>query len=140
MKTFFIVSLACAAMLHNPVLAQVYKWVDDKGNVHFSDRPQTLDTEQVQVKTVAPSGSNAAAPAAQSAGGTVNCMAAAENTKRILQNQTENELLRIVAADPQFSTEFAAECERNIGTAEGKAEAICLQNARDMKQFASCDS
>jgi len=32
--------------------AGVYRWVDEKGEVHFSDRPQAQSAEQIQVKPI----------------------------------------------------------------------------------------
>jgi hypothetical protein len=34
--------------------AGVYKWVDEEGNVHFGDRPQSEDAEQIKVPKSAP--------------------------------------------------------------------------------------
>ncbi len=31
--------------------AEIYKWVDEQGKVHFSDRPQGKNTEKVEVKS-----------------------------------------------------------------------------------------
>ena len=29
-----------AALFAGPAVAEVYKWVDDNGNIHFGDKPQ----------------------------------------------------------------------------------------------------
>lgn len=38
MRTLLVLTLAC---LSSAVLADVYRWTDDKGVVHYSDKPQT---------------------------------------------------------------------------------------------------
>ena len=42
------------------VYAGVYKWTDDKGNVHFGDRPPTVDAEEVRIPKAASSPSTTA--------------------------------------------------------------------------------
>ena len=34
--------------------AEVYKWVDEDGRVHFGDRPQAEDAEAIELKPAAP--------------------------------------------------------------------------------------
>ena len=34
--------------------AEVYKWVDEQGNVHFGDRPQGAEVERVQIRNASP--------------------------------------------------------------------------------------
>jgi thiol-disulfide isomerase/thioredoxin len=46
----FAVLLACAA-LSNAVQAKIYRWVDEGGKVHFSDRPSRAhSSEQVKLQ------------------------------------------------------------------------------------------
>jgi hypothetical protein len=35
------IAVVCGALLAAPALAQVYKWTDDEGRVHYSDTPPT---------------------------------------------------------------------------------------------------
>ena len=35
-----ILFISLMAILAGPVLAEVYKWVDEQGNVHFGDKPK----------------------------------------------------------------------------------------------------
>ena len=49
MKNFRIpVAIACAALLvSGPAAAgEIYKWVDEDGNVHYEDRPSGMPTEE----------------------------------------------------------------------------------------------
>ena len=39
MKTIVLLILVCATTMALHVHADAYRWVDDKGNVHFGDRP-----------------------------------------------------------------------------------------------------
>lgn len=41
--------------------AQVFKWVDEKGNVHFGDRPKRADAQEIVVQPSTPSADPAAA-------------------------------------------------------------------------------
>ena len=43
--------LACLLLLTLPVSAEMYRWVDEKGKVHFSDKPQGNNAESYQPKT-----------------------------------------------------------------------------------------
>lgn len=40
----------CLVMLTLPVQAEVYKWVDAQGRVHYGDRPTTNDADKVKIK------------------------------------------------------------------------------------------
>ncbi len=45
--TVFLLGLLLSA----GALAGVYKWVDAQGNVHYSDKPQVQDAEQVEIES-----------------------------------------------------------------------------------------
>ena len=53
MKAGNYISLAICIFLALPVQAEVYKWTDEQGRVHFSDKPPTEDTPEYQVRTPA---------------------------------------------------------------------------------------
>lgn len=59
MKTFFAAIAACAFAL--PVAAQLYKWVDKDGKVHYSDTPP-LKQESKTIATPPPGPVNATPP------------------------------------------------------------------------------
>jgi hypothetical protein len=42
--------LMCGSLLHGSQAAEVYRWVDDAGGVHFSDRPQSPGAEKLEVR------------------------------------------------------------------------------------------
>ena len=48
--------LAC--LICPPLHAAVYKWTDEHGRVHFSDRPVAEEAEQVEIRTRTPQGSS----------------------------------------------------------------------------------
>ncbi len=60
--------LCCCLLLALPVSAsEIYRWVDDNGVVHFTDRPRE-GAERLTIRTAAPSTpARAATPAAPSA-------------------------------------------------------------------------
>jgi dsRNA-specific ribonuclease len=45
-----IIALLLCALISAPGLAQVYKWVDESGQVHYADRPETTQAEQVKIR------------------------------------------------------------------------------------------
>lgn len=51
--TLWIV-LMSVARLPGPQAAEVYRWVDDGGDVHFSDRPHRPDAQKVEVRQGGP--------------------------------------------------------------------------------------
>ena len=55
--------VCCFAAL--AVQAQVYKWVDDKGQVHYSETPPPQDATQLKVPTGGPASAPAATPEAK---------------------------------------------------------------------------
>ena len=87
MKMIVLASMVFTALLHLPALAQVYKWVDEKGNVHYSDRPQNLDAEQLDIVLAPPSDAveDAAASTTQDAGNAVQ--AADATAARLMPTQ-----------------------------------------------------
>ena len=46
-----LLSLSLLFALSTPPHAEVYKWVDEHGNVHYGDRPGNARSEQIQIKT-----------------------------------------------------------------------------------------
>lgn len=61
----FLSTLLLAALLAAPALANdVYRTVDDRGVVVYSDRPLSAASERVSVETKVPSGTPSAAPQA----------------------------------------------------------------------------
>ena len=46
--------LAAWAFVISPCSAEIYKWVDEEGNVHFGDRPKNAEAEQLKLPAPAP--------------------------------------------------------------------------------------
>jgi hypothetical protein len=45
-----LLSLAALVLLATAVHAKTYKWVDENGSIHFSDKPYSQDAKEVQVQ------------------------------------------------------------------------------------------
>ena len=43
------IAVLLCALITSPVHAQVYKWVDESGQVHYGDRPDNTKAEQVKI-------------------------------------------------------------------------------------------
>lgn len=56
MKAGYHLGLVICVLLTLPVQAEVYKWTDEQGRVHFSDTPQTEDSAGYQVQAPASTG------------------------------------------------------------------------------------
>ena len=56
MNARLLLSLVVCLFLVLPVQAEVYKWTDEQGRVHFSDKPPTEDTSGYQSRTPASAG------------------------------------------------------------------------------------
>lgn len=57
MKAGYHLGLAMCLFLVLPVQAEVYKWTDEQGRVHFSDKPPTEDTPEYQLRSPDSAGS-----------------------------------------------------------------------------------
>jgi hypothetical protein len=98
--------LNCLAVLHaaDATAADVYKWVDEDGKVHFGDKPQAAGAEAIEV--------NPSAPAATGA------RQRHERTQRVLDAMTSERKDREQAR--QASREEAAERKRKCGVARAE--------------------
>ena len=56
MKAGYHLGLVICVLLTLPVQAEVYKWTDEQGRVHFSDTPPTEDSAGYQVQAPASTG------------------------------------------------------------------------------------
>lgn len=172
MKTVVLVSLILTGLWHMPLTAQVYKWVDEKGNVHFSDRPQSKDSEQLNLdvsseaaETDSPQALPADTASAQNADNAAgqdnaqanvdpqdqnlpvenlsvpppmaNCAASAENARRILISSNNAELRR-AAADSNFKSSFIQRCQQAVKEPQGRAQAVCIQRAKNVTDYEAC--
>jgi len=53
MKTGYYIALATSLLFVLPAQAEVYKWTDEHGRVHFSDKPPTENAPEYQLRTPA---------------------------------------------------------------------------------------
>ena len=48
--SIFTITFVCLSVITQPVIgAEVYRWIDENGNVHYSDRPNSDDAEQIPI-------------------------------------------------------------------------------------------
>lgn len=55
--TFYLNGLAlvlCLSLFPPVCIAEIYKWTDENGRVHFGDKPDGEDVERIEVKTSVP--------------------------------------------------------------------------------------
>jgi hypothetical protein len=50
-RTLFVFTAAAAVLAAGPVVADVYKFKDEKGNVLYTDKPSTLPAERLNVQS-----------------------------------------------------------------------------------------
>jgi len=94
-----ILLLTCAAL---PVMAATYRWVDENGVVHYSDRPRE-NAEEIEVPVA-----QTYAPTTRSPGQASGRTAAPGNSRGATGEQAAYQSLRVVRPAPQ-------ETYRNIG-------------------------
>src|SRR3954453_19919595 len=51
LRTLFMLTAATAVLAAGPVVADVYKFKDDKGNVLYTDKPSTLPAERLNIQS-----------------------------------------------------------------------------------------
>ena len=51
LRTLFIFTAAASAFAAGPVVADVYKFKDDQGNVLYTDKPSTLPAERLNIQS-----------------------------------------------------------------------------------------
>jgi Domain of unknown function (DUF4124) len=75
-----LVAISLALCVALPVSAQMYKWVDSNGKVHYSDKPppSNIKTEKLRAPPPAPAASAPAPAANEAKGGTKQDAAKAE--------------------------------------------------------------
>jgi hypothetical protein len=56
LRACYYIALTICLLLALPAQAEVYKWTDEQGRVHFSDKPPSEDTPEYQLRTPASAG------------------------------------------------------------------------------------
>jgi hypothetical protein len=132
------VSLVAAILLAVPfgASAQLYKWVDAEGNVHYSDQPPPSQGVKQQRTMPKP---RAAAPAAQAPSGD-GTQSAANRPKTPAEQEMEFRKRRLEAAEAeakrQQEAEAAKEKQRNCDHAKARV-AMLQQGGRITRASAS---
>lgn len=154
----------CAALLMvitGPVGAEIYKWVDQDGNVHFSDSPPVQEEhEQVEVREDVSRQSRRTDVAGDSDGDGTNlaqrCNSAGRNLKRLgpqLQsmalsgareaNASASEIAELQRGFAELNNtsvaEFSRECRREYHSdPQAKALVDCFAEADEVMTAALC--
>ena len=109
LKKKFLIALSLTFVFFTgPVVAGVYKWVDENGEVHFGDRPPNKDAKEVRIK---------APPPATSTSGAHQRL---ERQQKLLQSYDEERQLK--AEDKAKADKLTAKRKRNCQIARERAE------------------
>lgn len=109
-RALVALALASSGLLATPALAEIYKWVDENGNVHFSERrPADEAVERVEIRTRSPA-------------------AATTDTGDGEASDAQDDEVREVPLTPEQQAQKAAEIERLK-----KAHAARCEEARAQK-------
>lgn len=107
--------LASMAFVALPCAAEMYKWTDAQGRVHYSDQPPPPDARKSTVKP--------AKPAAPAAGGRETAA-----PKTVAEQEAEFRKRRVEAAEREAAEQKAAQEEaekkRNCEQAQGQLKAL----------------
>jgi hypothetical protein len=127
-------SIALVLLLVAPLAAaQVYKWTDAQGTVHYSETPPPTGTKyhQVEVNT----GSDA--PAAD-ASNTSSPAASDSSSSASTQNSNGNNASQAVPDTPENRAKLCASLKGNIGTLQGSGPVV-MQGAGGQPQLLNAD-
>jgi len=159
-STFFL-ALALGLTAAAQASAEVYKWVDEDGNVHFGDRPPDTEQHETVGVTTARDGStqsdNLTSIAGKEgvAGAKNTCDRAARNFKRFLPQlerlamdgakgqATDAELKELKSSFVEMrkisTSEFSQECVAEYDSdPQAKAMADCFGNSDDVLSASMC--
>ncbi|MEJ2693217.1 MAG: DUF4124 domain-containing protein [Candidatus Thiodiazotropha sp.] len=50
----FLTALCLTLLFSSPLQAEVYRWTDEKGRVHFSDRPTSESAKEIDLREASP--------------------------------------------------------------------------------------
>ena len=143
-------SLAMTAVAH----AEVYKWIDEDGNVHFSDTPPPKqETEEVRIDS-APTGSRHGSPdsgngqgsPASAASDRALCAKAVSNLSRFSsvwerrirakrpdmepsEKASADQALRELKANIQEAKKDMSQCTNDLDNGDNRSAAECMANA-----------
>ncbi len=94
-----------------PALAQLYKWVDANGQVHYSDKPPPASAKREKTLNIR----NVPAPAPPSEGGTATAKSAAEQDLEFRKRKVEQEEeQKKAAAEAETERENCARAQEKL--------------------------
>ncbi|AIY66696.1 DUF4124 domain-containing protein [Pseudoalteromonas piratica] len=117
--------------------AKIYKWTDEKGNVHFSDKPTHQDAQTITVNSGHGIKSNAKHYdfSTSSSSSSVNCNKASKNALSILKKMSKKGSESYAKlAHPSALPTFIAKCNSELSTSNRKRWE-CAQNARGVLEL-----
>ena len=143
-----LLALTLAAFLAMTTVAhaEVYKWVDEDGNVHFTDTPPPKQkTEEVRIHA-GPSGASSASATAASADDRALCVKAVGNLSRFSsvwerkirakmpnmepsEKASAEQALRELKANIQEAKKDMSQCTNDLNNGDNRSAAECLANA-----------
>ncbi|MCB1583546.1 MAG: DUF4124 domain-containing protein [Xanthomonadales bacterium] len=128
--------------------AKVYKWVDEEGVTHYSQKAPEEGAKEIRVKGV-PSGEYEApvqSAAANSSGPTaLNCDQAVRHGLKLMKEKYKKEndktmnLKIAILEDPRVIADGVADCEKDKSKPKEAAEWLCQQNAKSFDEVLACE-
>ncbi|HET7797193.1 MAG TPA: DUF4124 domain-containing protein [Nevskia sp.] len=102
-----------------PARAEIYRWVDDKNVVHFTDKPPTKDAKPVELPQLQTYNPAAVTPAAAEGAGSGKAAAEAERATR-----QKPQAIRIASPAPdetfrEVDSKISVAVEASLGPGEG---------------------
>ncbi|MCC4831746.1 DUF4124 domain-containing protein [Shewanella sp. 10N.7] len=141
-----LISTSLLIVLSYPVSAEIYKWVDEAGVVHFSQHePKNLQVEEIDVAVVnnmKTSGSHSSAAGLSQ----LNCDKAVRNsTKLILADlkskaKGQSNLFIKTMSSPSFIDDGVKRCNRDKNDPKRAGAWLCQQRAVSASAVKSCEA
>ncbi len=125
------------------VSAQVYKWVDENGVIHYSQKkPEAEEATQIKIKGMPDSGEKASITSDVIAV-EVDCQKAVRHGSKLMvaafQSQGGNSSLVAALTDPKFIIDTIAECNREIQDPAKATVWLCQQNSTTVEEIELCE-
>lgn len=131
--------------------AKVYKWVDENGVTHYSQKAPEQGAKEIRVKGVpsaeyeAPAGSAAAYSSTNSGSIALNCDQAVRHGLKLMKEKYKKENdktvnLKVAMLDsPKVIADGVADCEKDKSNPKEAAEWLCQQNAKSFDEVLACE-
>ncbi len=143
---FLALILAASLAMTTAAHAEVYKWVDEDGNIHFTDTPPPKQkTEEVRIDS-APSSSSRSSTSAASGDDRALCAKAVNNLSRFSlvwerkirakmpsmapdEKASAEQALRELKANIQEARKDMSQCTKDLDNGDNRSAAECMANA-----------